>query len=306
MKLTHLRDIAAVAERGSLRGAARQLGITQPAISRSIREVEHDLGVALFERRAKGVILTPMGEAFLRRALVVQNELRRAREEIEQMKGQTAGHVTIALSTIAHIALLPKALDQFRAQYPDVFLRISEEQFMDVEGGLKDGTFDFYVGPLSETSLAMEFTVEKLFDNTRLVFCRKGHALAGAKSLRDLTSARWITTSITFRSQAELGPLFEQYGLPAPRVEMQAHSALTMIIAAASSDLLVMLPKQWRDFPATHALLDAIEIEEKPAAAPICIVRRAQMPLTPAAEYMCDMLRRAGQQHLSPDTRAKI
>ena len=74
MKLTHLRDVVAVAERGSLRAAARHLGIAQPAITRSIREIERELGVVLFERRARGVVLTPMGEVFMRRALVMQNE----------------------------------------------------------------------------------------------------------------------------------------------------------------------------------------------------------------------------------------
>src|ERR1700759_3115736 len=122
MKLTNLRDITAVAERGSLRAAARQLGIPQPAITRSIREVERELGVALFERRPKGMVLTPMGELFLNRAITVLGELRRAREEIDQMRGVTGGQVSIALSSAAQIALFPSALPQFRKRYPDVML----------------------------------------------------------------------------------------------------------------------------------------------------------------------------------------
>ena len=71
MKLVQIRDLTAVAQRGSMRAAARQLGITQAAISRSIREIEHELGVPLFERGTKGVVLTPLGQVFLRRALVI-------------------------------------------------------------------------------------------------------------------------------------------------------------------------------------------------------------------------------------------
>jgi len=67
--------------------------------------------------------------------------------------------------------------------------------------------------------------------------------------MRDLVDARWIATSITVQSDAELGPLFARHGLPLPRVQMQVRSALTMIVAAAHSDLLTMLPQQWREFP---------------------------------------------------------
>lgn len=299
MKLTHLRDIVAVAERGSLRGAARHLGMAQPAITRSIREIEHELGVAIFERHSKGVVLTAMGQLFLRRAVSVQHELRRAREEIDQQRGFGTGHVTVALSTVPHLALLPRALSPFRARFPGVSVRILEGLFASMEGGLKDGAIDFYVGPLTEAPPAKEFFVETLFENTRVVLGRKGHPLADARSIRDLADATWITTSVTMNSEAELGPLFEDHGLPPPRVEMQANSALTMIISAANSDLLMMLPEQWLDFPSTRELLDVFNLRESFPAAPICIVRRARLPLTPAAEHMSDMLRRASQHHVA-------
>jgi LysR family transcriptional regulator of abg operon len=91
MKLSQLRDVVAVSETGSLRAAGRHLGIAQPAITRSIREIEHELGVTLFERHAKGVRLTDIGRAFVRRAESVQSELRRAEEEIAQLKGRLTG-----------------------------------------------------------------------------------------------------------------------------------------------------------------------------------------------------------------------
>lgn len=85
MKLSHLWNVLAVAELGSLRAAGRKMGVAQPAITRSIRELEHDLGATLFERHAKGVRLTEIGRAFIARAEAVQSELRRARDEIEQL-----------------------------------------------------------------------------------------------------------------------------------------------------------------------------------------------------------------------------
>jgi len=296
MKLTQIRDIAAVAERGSLRAAARQLGLAQPAISRSIRELEHELGVGLFERSARGVKLTPAGELFLRRARTVQNELRQAREEIAQARGETTGQVSVGLSTASHIALLPRVIEPFRQRYGDTFLRITEGLFPNLEPALRDGDLDFYVGPLAETP-SKEFLVEKLFDNTRVVFGRKGHLLSNARSLRDLTEAQWITTTVTSASQAELYPLFESHGLPRPKVAMQAPSALSMIVAAGNSDLLMMLPEQWLGSHLADEMLEAFHLEETLPAAPICIVHRARLPLTPAAEFFADLLRRSAEHH---------
>jgi LysR family transcriptional regulator of abg operon len=303
LKLNHLRHLIVVAERGSIRSAARHLGSAQPAITRSIHVIERELGTAVFERKAKGMILTPAGEIFLRRAITVQEELRRAREEIDQFAGRIGGLVSIGLSTASHIALLPYALQRFKEKYPGVFLDISEGLLPAMERGLQNGSLDFYVGPLTESPTSKEFTVEKLFDNARLIFGRKDHPLAGARSLRELTGAKWIGTSVTVASDAELGPLFARTGLPPPRIEIQAHFALTMIMAAASSDLLTMLPQQWRHSPLTTALLHTFEIAESLPAAPICIVRRARLPLTPAAEYFCDMMRRAALHHMNQTMR---
>jgi DNA-binding transcriptional LysR family regulator len=241
--------------------------------------------------------LTPAGTLFLRRAMTIQEEMRRAGEEISQFLGQATGRVAIGISTASHIALFPDALRMFKARYPDVFLDISEGLLPAVLTSLRNGTADFYVGPLSEAPLSGEFLVEKLFDNARLIFGRKHHPLARARCLQDLVDARWIGTSVTVASDAELAPLFAKFKLPAPRIEIQAHSALTMVMAAASSDLLTMLPQQWRHSPLTNALLDLINVSEHLASQPICIVRRADLPLTPAAEYFCDMFRRAAVDH---------
>ena len=80
MKFSQMRDVVAIAERGSLRAAARHLSLAQPALTRSIHELERELGVPLFERQPKGVIVTAMGKLFIRRATAVWGELRRAQE----------------------------------------------------------------------------------------------------------------------------------------------------------------------------------------------------------------------------------
>lgn len=293
MKLNHIRDVIAVAERGSLRSAARNLGIAQPAITRSIRELEHELGAALFVRHANGVVLTPMGKAFLRRATAIQLELERTRDEIQQLKGVKTGSVAVALSTAAHVALLPRVLRPFGKTLPDVQLRVVEGLFPAMEAELGDGSIDFYVGPLAEDSVSSEFAVEKLFDNRRIVVGRRGHPSARAQSLSELTGAKWVTTSVTIASEAELGPVFARFKLPPPTIAARTRTALSMIVVAAYSDYLAMLPEQWLDFVKAGRLLNRIEVREELVAPAICIVRRARLPLTPVAEHLCDLFRRA-------------
>lgn len=293
MKLSQLRHFETVAELGGLRRAARHLGVAQPAITRSIRDLEHELGATLFQRNASGMTLTPIGEAFAKRSAVVRLELDRARDEVQQLKGISAGSVSIGLSTAPHVSMLPKVLEPFRRQYPNVRLRIAEGLFPAIESSVRDGSIDFYVGPLSEESAAGDFVVEQLFENERIVLGRRGHPLSDATRLTDLRDAQWVATSVTLSSEAELTPLFEREGLPSPVIAVEAQSALSMIVVAASSDLLAMLPRQWLDFAASSGLLTHIPIDRPIAAPAICVVRRSRLPLTPVAERLCDLFRRA-------------
>lgn len=293
MKLSQLRHFVTVAQLGGLRRAARHLGVAQPAITRSIRDLEHELGATLFQRSAAGMVLTPIGEAFARRSAAVQLELERASDEVRQLKGVSAGTVAIGLSTAPHVSMLPRVLVPFCRQFPDVRLRISEGLFPALEADVREGSIDFYIGPLSEEQVGGEFTVEKLFDNERIILGRRGHRLAGARSLADLTGAKWVATSVTISSAAELDPLFESEGLPLPVIAVEAQSALSMIVVASSTDLLAMLPRQWLGFAATSRLLTHIAIDQPIKAPAICIVYRSRLPLTPIAETLCDMFRRA-------------
>lgn len=234
-----------------------------------------------------------MGERLLVRARLVTNEVRRAHEEIAQLQGATEGTLRVCLSTVPHIALFPYALKAFRARYPDVKLDVLDGVFPAAEAKLRSGDLDCYVGPAPESVPGAELVVETLFENTRVVVCRRGHPLAKARSLAELVDAEWISTSITFRPEEEMDPLFAQYGLPPPKRALMAHSALTYITAVAYSDFLAMLPVQWAEFEVTRSAIDVIPIAEVLPAPPIRIVRRADLPLTPAAQYFSDMIVRA-------------
>ncbi len=294
MKLSHLRDVLAVADHGSIRAAGRRLGTTQPAITRSIREIEQELGVSLFERHAKGVRLTDMGRAFVRRAEAVQSEVRRAHEEINQLKGSTTGEVSVALSTATIMSIMPRAMTSFRRKYPDAVLKVHESFFQPIEKDLLSGRIDLYVGPLDPTTGAPQLMIEPLFENHRLIVARKGHPLAGATSVDALAGARWVRPTLsTHITEGDFEEMFARAGLPRPNIVLNAPSALAHMLAVVNSDLLTVVPRQWIDLPLLAGVLEPLPLPPL-SAAPIAIVRRKDMPLTPIAEYLCDMMRRVG------------
>ena len=102
----------------------------------------------------------------------------------------------------------------------------------------------------------------------------------------------WATTSVDYRAEEDLARLFESHGLPPPNVALAARSALSLIVALAYSDLLAMLPQQWEGFPLTRDALQVIRVEEALPAPEIVLIQRSGVPLTPAAEFLCDVLLR--------------
>ena len=305
MKLSHIRNFLAVAECGGVQAAARQLGVTQPAVTRSIRDLEHELGAPLFERSGNGMKVTPIGQAVLRRASGVWAEIGRIHDEVAQLSARGSGTVSVGLSFVAHAGLLPKVIGAFRRTASNVRLEIKESLFDAMMSDLDNGVIDFYVGPmLPGGPHEGRLLIEPLFENRRQIYCRRHHALAKARSLADLSGASWVTASATRNSERELAALFNHYGLPPPHVAVNVQTMLSMMFVAESSDLLTALPQQIQEFLGWDSNLVQIDVSEKLLSASICMVRRAATPLTPAAEMLSDLFRRAAIAHAAtlPDT----
>jgi LysR family transcriptional regulator, regulator of abg operon len=233
-----------------------------------------------------------LGEAFVKRATAILNDVRRAQEEVEQLRGNTVGELTAGLSIAAHLWLLPKVLEPFRRRFANVHLHIVEGFYPTLEQGLQDGTVDFYVGPDPGLRLPRALRKDTLFAGRRAVLCRLKHPLARATSLKELVDAEWITTSITPKAEKELGALFKRHGLVEPKLALRSQSALTLLTCLAHSDLLAMAPAQWTLTPFANRILTAIPVGEELSAPPIIAVRRADVPPSPAAGYLLDLIER--------------
>ena len=295
-KLHHLRDFVAIARAGSARSAARSLGLTQPALTRSLQELETELDAGLFERHARGMALTAAGERFLVRAQAALEEVRRGFEEVAQAQGRMQGGVAVALSSAVVLAMLPMACNAFRRECPDIRLRVVESLFPAAEPRLRDGRLDFYMGPRPEIGLGNGYRVDLLFVNERQVVGRKGHPLRQARSIEELLDAEWIASGLRERIEEEFEEQFTALGLRTPQSPIVAESMLALLSLLATGDALAFLPRQWTDTPLLKGLVEPIPVAEPLMAPDIVRVTRAKLPLTPAAERLSTLLQRAAGQ----------
>jgi DNA-binding transcriptional LysR family regulator len=293
MRLTQLRDFLAVAEHGGLRAAARSLSVAQPSLTKSIQALEKELGAALFQRTARGAILTPAGAALQARAQLVTEELRRAQEEIQQLNHGVAGEVSFAITTAPALLFLSRTLRDFQRRYPEVRVRIVNGIFPVTAPELRSGRLDFALLPRPNGELGEEFSVEPLLRNERVPICRKRHPLAGARSLAELTSATWIATSIDPDPKAAFEAIFESYGLTPPRHVIYSEMTMAHVELLLHLDTLCWLPRAWLEPELFRPWLTAVPIEEPPVSGQdICLVQRRNFPLTPAADHLATLIRR--------------
>lgn len=293
MKLHQLRQVLAVADLGSIRAAARHLRIAQSGITKSVRQLEKELDVPLFERHKQGVLVTPMGALFLQRARAASAELARAQEEISQHRGRGTGAVTVSLSTVPHVALLPNVVKPFIARYPDVSLTVLEALGFHhrIETEMRTGVVDAYIGVAPTSKLASAYRMETLFRSERCVIARAGHSLAAASSVRQLSNAQWVVSSAA-SADAILLPVFRKHHYTPPDRFTFAAGILTQVVIALNSDMLMIGPRHLVEFPPYKGHLVPVPIREKVDSPAMVMITRAASPLTPAAEHFCDLIRR--------------
>ena len=301
MKFHQLRDFVAVSELGGVHAAARKLGISQPAVSKSIRQLEAELGMDLFQRSGKGSVLNASGRAFLARAQLAVRELQRGRDDLALLNGQAAsGGVSFSVFGSPALVLVPGALATFRRRFPKVEVRICEGNGDTARAGLNDGSLDFSLLPLPFPDPGSDFHIEPLLRNYRVVAARVGHPLGQAASLADLTASEWVTTGAVGTREEEFEAPFTQRGLPVPEAPTRCESLIALLALVAGSDLITFLPSHWVTAPATRGVLQRIPVPESIDGPTLGLVRRKELPLTTLAEVMSDAIGRE-VFHLSRD-----
>lgn len=215
MKLNQLRALVAVAKAGSIQEAARLMHLTQPALSKSIRELERELGVPLLVRSAKGATLSPYGTMIARRSRAIQKEVDKIREEIDSLRGELSGRVSIGLTPPAGGVQLADAISQFRRERPSVELQLLELRPAQITEGLRDGTLDLgIITQYGEAGVA-GFKWTQLY-SLRTLLAVGGSRASAKVSLVDLSEMEWLSLDGPDDPNGYVSTLFSQFNLPMP------------------------------------------------------------------------------------------
>ena len=289
MKLQQLKALVAICESGSIQETARQLHVSQPALSKTIKELETTLGVPLLVRSNRGITPTEYGERLLRRARLMLEEARRAREEIETLKGDMGGKVSIGISPATPGAHVVTAFNEYARRCPKVQLQIHEMRPSKLMEGLREGHLDLVLScqPASRYSDGFQWT--ELYTQPTALAVRSGHPLRDARSVTQLSEQRWLLQEPLESSR--IGLMFQQYQLPPPDNVLECSSGVIFCELARSTDVVSYWPlRVLRYMQKIGQKLEMLEVEEQVPPLNISLVYRNQELITREARALADEL----------------
>lgn len=300
MKLTSLRALVAAVEEGSMRSAARRLGVSQPALTKMIRELERELSTTLLLRSTTGVLATAQGKVLYERSVAAGRELSHAVEQIQQLGGQMTGALAIGAVPLAVMTLIPETLRTFGLEFPQIQLRVIEELYIQQLTRLRTGEVDIAVGPLPQQLPPGEFVVEPLMPIAMVIVVRKGNPLAKARSLADLAEAPWVYTGPTSES-GYARTLYEKHGMKPPPAGALVNSTLGLLSIIATGNCVGLLPYQIATHSFASQHLEIVPVVEGPLKLPLAALARSEAALKPSVRHFLAHLHRAAH-HLTRES----
>jgi len=286
LRLSQLRDFIDIVDAGSIHGAARRRGVSQPVLTKALRSLESDVGARLVHRTAKGILLTPSGRLLLARATAIQGQLAKAREEIAAIAGNRGGAVAFGVSA-AGLVLVTEALDRFRTEFPRSYVRVVEGAPRALLPLLRDESLDFFIGPKPLGPLDAQVRARPLFRLPVVVAGRRDHPSGDARSLADLAGAPWLLFSAGGWDESLVGSAFRAAGLPQPASVTQCESYAAAISLLATTDCVGLVPKQHLLDRSLRDTLREIRVEDRLPELAYAMYARPDNALTqPAATLM--------------------
>ena len=241
--------VAAVVEHGQLSLAADQLGVTQPAASRTLADMERILGVPLFERRTRGMVPTDMGRTFARRAANVLREMGAGLEEVSQIADGLSGTVAVGAVTGAAVGYLVPAIRAFRDEAPGVEVEIETGMSDELVRGLLSGQFDLVMARLPAALDPRGFEMVTAAEEQVAFICRAGHPLLDLSetALADLASYDWVMQRRGAPIRVTVETALRAAGTAMPRHVTVSQSLLVTLAALRGSDMVAPVAAETAD-----------------------------------------------------------
>jgi LysR family transcriptional regulator, regulator of abg operon len=297
MKIKQLRMFVTVVESKSIHRAASVLGISQPAVSMAIRELEAMYGASLLIRKTKGVDVTTLGALLYRRGRAILADLERVGEEMARAQSERGGVVSIAVSSVIACTVLPDALLRFREKMPNIQVRVSEISSRDaLIDGLVGGEFDFATVLTAPYFYPLPDDIERLaeVDVPLILGARIKHPLMNSKSISELVDVDWIIPfENTNQLELSLENDFAKFGLKIPNRPVRCRSFSATMEIMEKMDLIGVFSRRFADVQFGRYNLAQIKIREALPIIHAGIFQRQPYIQTEAAEYFIDCFRAA-------------
>lgn len=294
--LRHLRHARALAEHGNFGRAARALRLSQPALSRSIAELERQVGTRLFERGTTGIEPTDMGSLLLERAGELLARSEDLGREMDSLQGRGAGALRIGAGTYTAEMLGGDALAALLRGSPDVQARVVVDNVLNLLPLLRRRELDIVIGDASVITDDPEFHITGLAPRQGYFVCRKRHPLAKQPSLtlKDILAFPLVSTSRL--PPRLLGPIVAAARRSASPADVHTAPAITceslgiMKSIVAGSDAIAILPLTAMVREQASALFTVLPLVEPWLQGKFAIIRLARRTPPPSGEVFVRLL----------------
>jgi DNA-binding transcriptional LysR family regulator len=298
LKTRHLVLLVELGRFGSIMQAAEAANLTQPAASKLLGELEHALGVQLFERLPRGVTPTGFGQVMIRRAGAALAEMDAAHQEVMALRLGTRGRVDIGTVLTPCTRLIPEAVNLLKLRLPNVLVSISVDTSKLLVEKLRGGQFDIVVGRILDTDAASELTFEPMTDEPHCLIVRTGHPLLdrGSLQLADFLEYGWIVPPAGSILRDRLTALFLSNALELPARTVETAALPVMAHLLIGSDMLAPMPRELVQPYLDSGQLTVVPFEMGLRMDVYGIITRRGYQLAPGAAVMLEMLRAASRQ----------
>ena len=273
----HLAAYIAFCETGGEIPAASRLGVSQPAVNQTLRQLEHMLGTKLFHRSTRSMRLSEAGEAVLRRAKLALAEFRHAAEDLAALQGKMQGRIVIGSLPLSAGMLVPRAVDRVLARHKDLNVTIVDGTYDGLMHQLRHADIDIIVGALRPGPPTTDVVQEPLFEDSLSVVVRHGHPLTGValNGLHELTGESWITPLAGTPARAAFERAFAADGVTAPRASLEVNSAVVLQALLMDSNRLALLSRRQIIRGISAGLLHMLPVNVKETSRHIGLTTRA-------------------------------
>jgi len=300
VKLRDLHIALAVADAGSMTRAAEELAVSYPVVSKTISDLEHTLGVKLFDRSISGVKPTHYGRALLKSGVTVFDEMRKGLQQIDSIKQPDAGDLHIGSSIVTDAGLLPAVMERFAQDFPRAAVHVTPENIaVQQYDNLRERKVEMVLGRLPATMNEPDLVTETLFDEPHVVVAGSESRWAKKRNLRlaDLMGEPWALAEAGSLARSLHDDLFRRSGVEAPSATVLTVSLHLYMRLIETGRWLGLVPASVMRFGGKDMKLKVLSVKVSTPPSPVGIITVKDRTLTPLGERFIECTRRVANSN---------